>query len=230
MARSSHFIEIKRHLEDLDNRGRQNNIRGRGIPESVEAEQIPALQRLFNSLLEREEDTGIDFVQAHRALRTRGPDTAPHRNICCLQSFPPKEDIMHKARRNEHIIFNGASIMLFQDLLQPCTPCWTCQEKKELIHVPLPLCTGCYSGGKATLTAYSNRSLRFLQSSETRSDYTPRMISRVCIAIGRQESTKISTFLTREMLLKMKEKKNRGSHSNMGTPNPRPTPSRSQDG
>lgn len=50
----------------------------RGIPESVESDQIvPALQRVFNSLLERQEDTEIDFVRAHRALRARGLDDAP---------------------------------------------------------------------------------------------------------------------------------------------------------
>ncbi|XP_040195108.1 vomeronasal type-2 receptor 26-like [Rana temporaria] len=97
---ASHFIEINHHLEDLDNRGRRCNIRVMGIPESVESDQIvPALQRVFNSLLERQEDTVIDFVRAHRALRARGPDDAPPRDIiCCLQSFPLKEDIMRKAR------------------------------------------------------------------------------------------------------------------------------------
>lgn len=72
-TQSQHLIEINRHLEDLDNRGRRNNIRVRGIPKSVEAEQItPALERVFNSLLERPEDTAIEFVRAHRALRARG--------------------------------------------------------------------------------------------------------------------------------------------------------------
>lgn len=71
-SHSLHFIEINRHLEDLDNRGRRNNIRGRGIPESVETEQITlALQRVFNSLLERPENTAIEFVRVHRALRAR---------------------------------------------------------------------------------------------------------------------------------------------------------------
>lgn len=33
---SPHFIEMNRHLEDLDNRGLWNNKRVRGIPESIE--------------------------------------------------------------------------------------------------------------------------------------------------------------------------------------------------
>lgn len=60
----------------------------------------------------------IDFLRAHRALRPKGPDTAPPRDIiCCLQSFTLKEEIMHNARRNEQVVFNGANIM-FQDLSQ----------------------------------------------------------------------------------------------------------------
>lgn len=49
VAHSSHFFEINRHLEDLDNRGKRNSIRVRGIPESVDTDQIiPALKRVFN--------------------------------------------------------------------------------------------------------------------------------------------------------------------------------------
>lgn len=120
VSHAQHFIDLNRHVEDLDNRGRRNNIRVRGIPETVEADQItPALQRVFNSLLDRQEETEIEFVRAHRALRPKGPDTAPPRDIiCCLQNFQLKEDIMRRARRNDRIIFNGETIMLFHDLSQ----------------------------------------------------------------------------------------------------------------
>ena len=109
---------MNRHIEDLDNRGRRCNVRVRGIPESVEADQIvTTLGSVFNSLLERQEDAPIGFVRAHRALRPRGSDTAPPRDIiCCMESFSLKEEIMHKARRNDHIVYNGATILLFQDL------------------------------------------------------------------------------------------------------------------
>lgn len=70
VSHSNHFIDMNRHLEDLNNRGRRNNIRVRGIPEIVDNDQIiPALQRVFNSLLERPKDTEVEFVRAHRALR-----------------------------------------------------------------------------------------------------------------------------------------------------------------
>lgn len=93
------FIEKNRNLEDLDNRGRRNNIRVRGIPESVDSALVQkgvkySGAEVVNSLLERPEDTEIKFVRAHRALRARGPDTMPPRDIiCCLQSFVLNDQI-----------------------------------------------------------------------------------------------------------------------------------------
>lgn len=73
----------------------------------------------FQSLLEKPEDTDTEFVRAHRALKARGPDTLPPRDIiCCLQNFALKEEIMFKAHRNDQIVFNGKCIKLFQDLSQ----------------------------------------------------------------------------------------------------------------
>lgn len=114
----SHIIEIHRHLEDLDNRGRRHNIRIRGVPEL--ADQNPIEQTaaaIFNDLLDRPPDSPIDFERAHRALRPRGRDTDPPRDIiCCLVNFPLKEAILKKAREKNRVLFNGNEIKLFQDL------------------------------------------------------------------------------------------------------------------
>lgn len=49
-----HLIEINRHLEDLDNRGRRRNLSIRGIPELVEGPQFqPVVWAIFNTLLGR---------------------------------------------------------------------------------------------------------------------------------------------------------------------------------
>lgn len=92
---SSYLIAINRHLEDLDNSGRRNNIRVRGIPETVTAEQIkPALQSIFTHILEGPADTVIDFYRAHKALKPKGAEnTLPRDIICCVTNFPSKEDI-----------------------------------------------------------------------------------------------------------------------------------------
>lgn len=63
-SHATHLILMNRHLEDLDNRGRRQIIRVRGIPEKIEPAQIKsALQEVFNELLDRPKDTDIEFVQ-----------------------------------------------------------------------------------------------------------------------------------------------------------------------
>uniref|UniRef100_A0A8C5M7N6 Uncharacterized protein n=1 Tax=Leptobrachium leishanense TaxID=445787 RepID=A0A8C5M7N6_9ANUR len=110
---------MARHLEDLENRGRRNNIRVRGLPE---LEQSPSdlkntLLRLFNGLIQRNLDAEIEFERLHRALRPKGPPGTPPRDVvCCLLRHTVKEEIMEAARQSRTIIFDDVSISLFQDL------------------------------------------------------------------------------------------------------------------
>lgn len=115
-SHATHLILINRHLEDLDNRGKRQNIRVRGMPEIIELNKIKqALQAVFNRLPKCPKDTNIDFVRTHRALNPR-PAALPRDIICCLHSFPLKEEILNKARRNDQILFNDHTISLFHDL------------------------------------------------------------------------------------------------------------------
>lgn len=115
---SLHLIDMNRQIEDLDNRGRRNSIRIRGVPESVTHDRIkPALTSTFNNLIERPEQSPINFDRAHRALRPRAQDGNPPRDIiCCLPNYSLKEDILQKARSKEQIVFEEAMIQLFQDI------------------------------------------------------------------------------------------------------------------
>lgn len=117
-AQSSQLRDIQRHMEDLDNRGRRHNIRVRGIPESVENAQITkATIAIFNDLLGRPPETPIEFERLHRALRPRGRESDPPRDvICCLINFQLKEEILHRARDRHSLLYQGAEIKLFQDL------------------------------------------------------------------------------------------------------------------
>lgn len=227
VTQSQHFIEMSRHIEDLDNRGRRCNIRVRGIPESVEADQIiPALKRVFNSLLERQEDIEIEFVRAHRALRPKGPDTAPPRDvICCLQNFGLKEEIMRKARRNDQIIFNGETIMLFQDLSQitlrnrrALRPLLEKLREKELRYswrFPFAL-TVTYNGRQCTLRTPADLSdfcaaldLDPINLPEWYADYLQPPLER---------TPPSSPSTTPDKRLSKKYKHSRGSSSKLGTP------------
>lgn len=117
-AHNRHLIEMARNIEDLDNRGRRQNIRVRGMPEAIEAPQLePALTAIFNSLLGRGKEEPIELIRAHRALRPRSQsDQNPRDVICCLANFKLKEEILSKARAQDEIDFNGTSVSLYQDL------------------------------------------------------------------------------------------------------------------
>lgn len=93
------LIEIQRRVEDLDNRGRRHNLRIRGMPEAITAEHLsPAVTGLFNDLLNRLPQTPISMERIHRALRPKGRDTDPPRDIiCCIVNYRPKEEILRQS-------------------------------------------------------------------------------------------------------------------------------------
>lgn len=110
--------DMQRHLEDLDNRGRRHNLRVRGLPETIEGEQLlPSITDLFNKLLNRPPQTHIEMERFHRALRPKGRDTDPPRDIvCCIVDFKLKEEILRRARMNSQIIHEGKQVQIYQDL------------------------------------------------------------------------------------------------------------------
>lgn len=116
---TTHLIHINRHLEDLDNRGRRNNIRVRGLPETILPDKLDgAVRSIFNNLLNREAGAKLVFDRIHRALRPRPQEAEgpPRDVICCIQRYPLKDAIMAKARGQEQILFNGEEVQLYQDL------------------------------------------------------------------------------------------------------------------
>lgn len=106
----SHILEIHRHLEDLDNRGRHHNIHIRGVPETLEQQHLEqTVTNVFNDLMDRPADSPIDVERIHRALRPRGCENYPPRDIiCCLVNFPLKEAILRKARERNRVLPNGS--------------------------------------------------------------------------------------------------------------------------
>uniref|UniRef100_A0A8C5PAB4 Uncharacterized protein n=1 Tax=Leptobrachium leishanense TaxID=445787 RepID=A0A8C5PAB4_9ANUR len=117
---SRYVTDLRRSVDDLDNRGRRNNVRIRGVPESEDTEDIPlTLRTLFNALLERPPD---------RALRPRGAPSAPPRDIICrIHHFPLKEEIMQAARKKRSITHDGHAVEVYQDLSR-----FTLQARRHL--------------------------------------------------------------------------------------------------
>ncbi|CAH2306508.1 Hypothetical predicted protein [Pelobates cultripes] len=111
------LLDMRRHLEDLDNRGRRCNIRVRGVPEAEgeeDAEEV--LTGLFNMLLQEEAPHQFEFERAHRATRPRLPEDGPRDLICCLHSFPVKDSIMKRARERPEWTYRNAQVSLYNDL------------------------------------------------------------------------------------------------------------------
>lgn len=100
MAQSQIIWESRRHLEDLDNRGRRNNFRIRGVPELGGVEDVPLiLESIFNDLLANPASTKIKMDR-----------------MLLIHDFTLKEQIMSKARSGHDIMYAGATIQLYPDL------------------------------------------------------------------------------------------------------------------
>ncbi|CAH2276010.1 Hypothetical predicted protein [Pelobates cultripes] len=109
------LLDLRRQVEDLDNRGRRNNIRVRGLAEQAGEDLITILTQLFTQILGEEAPDTYHIERAHRALRPPRADGLPRDVICCLLSFQLKEAIM-RAARTQTVTFMDAQISLFQDL------------------------------------------------------------------------------------------------------------------
>lgn len=80
-AHSQHLLDMHRHMEDLDNRGRRCNLRIKGILQSIEGPQLQAaVWAICNTLWGRPPDAPVEMERCHRMLRPRGRDTDPPRD------------------------------------------------------------------------------------------------------------------------------------------------------
>lgn len=105
-------------MDDQENRNRRNNVRLRGVPESIRPQDLTiSLTRFFNSILGRGPEEKIELDRAHRALRPQSTDPSRPRDVICrIHLYSLKEEIMRKARTSGELTINGSKIDLFPDL------------------------------------------------------------------------------------------------------------------
>ncbi|XP_063819111.1 uncharacterized protein LOC135057144 [Pseudophryne corroboree] len=104
--------------EDLDNRGRRNNLRIRNVPETIEQNHLTDyLLRLFRSLAPSVPDDMLLLDRAHRALRPRSQEAKTPRDVILrFHYFAVKDQVYAKTRRMTTIPFEGSDLLIFQDL------------------------------------------------------------------------------------------------------------------
>uniref|UniRef100_A0A8C5WK07 Uncharacterized protein n=1 Tax=Leptobrachium leishanense TaxID=445787 RepID=A0A8C5WK07_9ANUR len=128
--------DMKRKLDDLDNRGRRQNVRIRGLPESVITDDIATyVDALFVTLIQDPAITSVPVDRAHRVLRPMPPEGAPPRDVVCrISSGALKERVMSVARTQRQWLLDGHQLEFFQDL----TP-FTLAARKALRPITLQL-------------------------------------------------------------------------------------------
>ncbi|CAH2283020.1 Hypothetical predicted protein [Pelobates cultripes] len=112
------LLDLRRQVEDLDNRGRRNNIRIRGLPEAEGELPHELLTGLFSHLMGEAAPDDFGIERAHRALRAPRRDGLPRDLICALASFPLKEELMKAARSRPDLHYMDAPVALYHDLSQ----------------------------------------------------------------------------------------------------------------
>uniref|UniRef100_A0A8C5QR76 Transposase n=1 Tax=Leptobrachium leishanense TaxID=445787 RepID=A0A8C5QR76_9ANUR len=129
-AHNTYIQRLHRALDDQDNRGRRNNLRLRGLPESPEGGEhlMEILRIIFNKIMGKPPDAPVHFDRAHRALKPKGTqNTMPRDVICRLHYHRQKEEILQAARRRELKDSHGNTLQLYPDLS------WTTLQARRLL-------------------------------------------------------------------------------------------------
>lgn len=116
-----HTLQIQQlmyHQDDQENRARRNNIRIRGLPESVETKDLaPAVIAMFNELLQKDKDAPLELDRIHRALGPKSQNLEHPRDVICrVHFYAVKDAIMQAARSQNAVHFNGTAVSLLPDI------------------------------------------------------------------------------------------------------------------
>lgn len=129
-------IALKAKLADLEDRSRRNNIKLRGVPESVlPAELVPYIQRLIKAILPSTTTHDLVIDRAHRLPKPKGLSADTPRDVIArIHFFHIKEDLMITARKIQQLPDPFTQVKLFADLSQT-----TLRARKLLAPVTLAL-------------------------------------------------------------------------------------------
>ncbi|CAH2224837.1 Hypothetical predicted protein [Pelobates cultripes] len=130
-----HMAALEDGLEDLNNRSRRNNIRIRGLPETVTMEQlVPTLHNIFKTLAPDLTPQEMELDRAHRALRPQNLGASTPRDVITrLHFFTTKEKLLTIAR-DKPPRYKETRLTFFQDLAPS-----TLKKRRDLKPLTLAL-------------------------------------------------------------------------------------------
>lgn len=119
-------------LADIEDRNRRNNIKIRGIPESVSGpELIPYIQQVMTSLLKSSSKQDLILDRAHRLPKPKNvPASAPRDVIMRVHFFHVKEALMRISRDSALLPEPYQQLKFYADLSQ-----FTIQARRKLTPV-----------------------------------------------------------------------------------------------
>lgn len=114
----SQLMNLALQVMDLENRQRRNNIRFRGIPESVGSGELKSVvSKICNFYLKQPPQENIEIDRAHRVSGNKGAQTGQPRDVLCrIHFFSTKEAVMRAAWDKGAYELEGKQIILLQDL------------------------------------------------------------------------------------------------------------------
>lgn len=119
LERVEHILkDVAIKNEDLEARGRRNNIRLLGVPESTNTGRLDVfIERLLADLFGRDSFTqGFVVERAHRSLGPRpAPGLNPRPIIARLLNFRDRDTALRLAQDKGDIVWQGSRLSLFPD-------------------------------------------------------------------------------------------------------------------
>uniref|UniRef100_A0A803KD14 L1 transposable element RRM domain-containing protein n=2 Tax=Xenopus tropicalis TaxID=8364 RepID=A0A803KD14_XENTR len=121
--------EVWDKIEDADNRSRRNNLRIRGIPETV-TDLPAAVESIFTSLLPNLPPERLECDRIHRALRPMREGDPPRDIILRLHYHQTQVATLQAARQKDRLEYQGTLFQIYTDLAPI-----TLQKRKALAPI-----------------------------------------------------------------------------------------------
>lgn len=112
------LLILQLQVEDSVNRSRRNNVRIKGISETI---KTPDLRKtaidIFNKYLENPSDTHIELDRVHRSpVGLISEQGSPRDVLCRVHFYRVKEDIMRAVWQKGALEYAGQEVQVFPDL------------------------------------------------------------------------------------------------------------------